>query len=125
MSEETFTIESLVESNGILQDEVSQLRNSNRILRTVHRALRSANESLRRQMEQAVINDETFKQFCAGEFDAPNQFGEIVSERMQGVDCPECEANVPHKHKKFGAVVEVPTAEGALPKAEGQAESTV
>jgi FtsZ-binding cell division protein ZapB len=74
MSEETFTIESLVESNNILQGEVTTLRNSNRILRTVHRALRAANESLRRQVEQAAFNDETFKQFCNGDFDTPDQF---------------------------------------------------
>jgi FtsZ-binding cell division protein ZapB len=70
MSEETFTLDSLIESNNILQDEVTKLRNSNRILRTVHRALRAANDSLRRQVEQAQFNDETFKQFCNGEFDA-------------------------------------------------------
>lgn len=98
MSEETFTIESLVESNNILQEEVSQLRNSNRILRTVHRALRAANESLRRQVTQAMFNDETFKQFCAGEFDSPNQ---------------------------FDAVVVVPEGAGVLPKPDVQADSTV
>jgi FtsZ-binding cell division protein ZapB len=98
MSEEIFTIESLVESNNILQGEVTTLRNSNRILRTVHRALRAANESLRRQVEQAAFNDETFKQFCNGDFDAPHQ---------------------------FDATVEVPTAEGALPESEGQAELSV
>jgi len=97
-AEEPETINSLMESNQTLQDEVQLLRNSNRILRTVHRALRAANESLRRQVAQAMFNDETFKQFCAGEFDAPNQ---------------------------FGAVFEVPTAEGALPEVGGQAEATV
>jgi L-2-hydroxyglutarate oxidase LhgO len=71
MSEETFTIESLVEANDILQEEVSRLRNSNRILRTVHSALRAANESLRAQIELAKFSDEAFKRFCAGEFDAP------------------------------------------------------
>jgi len=71
MSEETFTIEALLESNNILQEEVSRLRNSNRILRTVHSALRAANESLRAQVELAKFNDETFKSFCQGEFDAP------------------------------------------------------
>lgn len=79
MSEETFTIESLVESNNILQDEVTKLRNSNRILRTVHRALRNANDSLRRQVEQSSFNDDTFKRFCAGEFDAPGQFDAVVT----------------------------------------------
>jgi len=74
MSEGTFTLDSLIESNNILQDEVTKLRNSNRILRTVHRALRAANESLRRQVELGQFNDDTFKRFCAGEFDAPGQF---------------------------------------------------
>ena len=79
MSEETYTIEvdgnkeliqSLLEANDTLQEEVSRLRNSNRILRTVHRALRAANESLRAQIELAQFNDDTFKRFCSGEFDA-------------------------------------------------------
>ena len=71
MSEETFTIESLIEANEMLQEELTRLRNSNRILRTVHKALRAANESLRAQVELARFNDETFKSFCQGEFDAP------------------------------------------------------
>ena len=95
--ENDFTIESLVEANDILQDEVTKLRNSNRILRTVHRALRASNESLRRQVELGQFNDETFKKFCAGEFDAPNQ---------------------------FDAVVVTSEGEGALPRPEAQAEST-
>jgi hypothetical protein len=98
MSEETFTIESLIEANNILQDEVSRVRVSNRTLRTVFKALRAANESLRRQVEVAQANDDLFKRYCAGEFDAPNQ---------------------------FDAVVEAPTTEGGLPTAEGQAEQSV
>jgi hypothetical protein len=70
MSEETYTIESLLDANGILQEEVSRLRNSNRILRTVHRALRATLESQRSQLELAQFNDDTFKRFCSGEFDA-------------------------------------------------------
>jgi FtsZ-binding cell division protein ZapB len=86
MSEETFTIESLIESNNILQGEISRLRESNRILRTVHRALRASNESLRRQVELAKGNDDLFKQFCAGAFDAPNATGRAVGlERLQSV----------------------------------------
>jgi hypothetical protein len=69
MSEEKQTIAALIESNDILQEEVSRLRNSNRILRTVHRALRAANESLRAQVELAEFNDNTFKSFCQGDFD--------------------------------------------------------
>lgn len=98
MSEETYTIESLLEANQTLQTEVAMLRNSNRILRTVHRALRAANESLRRQVSLAQFNDDTFKRFCAGEFDAPGQFGDAVT---------------------------VPPAEGVLPEAGGQAEASV
>lgn len=78
MSEETFTIESLIESQNILQEEVTRLRNSNRILRTVHRALRAANESLRAQVELSQFNDDTFKRFCEGEFDHPGQFDATV-----------------------------------------------
>lgn len=76
MVEETldpqFCIASLTEANDMLQEEVTRLRNSNRILRTVHRALRAANESLRAQVELAKFNDDTFKAFCNGEFDAPS-----------------------------------------------------
>ena len=74
MSEETLdkdlVIESLTESVELLRGEISTLRNSNRILRRVHSALRSANESLRRQVELAQQNDELFKKFCQGDFDA-------------------------------------------------------
>jgi hypothetical protein len=78
MSEETFTIESLIESNTILQTEVTRLRASNRILRTVHRALRATLESQRAQLELASFNDDTFKRFCNGEFDHPGQFDAVV-----------------------------------------------
>ncbi len=74
MSEETsdkdFVISSLMESVESLREELQQLRNSNRILRRVHSALRSANSSLRKQIEIAQQNDELFKQYCNGEFDA-------------------------------------------------------
>ena len=75
MSEETrdekdSQIASLLESVDILREEVKQLRNSNRILRRVHSALRSANESLRLQVQNATFNDDTFRRFCFGEFDA-------------------------------------------------------
>lgn len=63
-------IASLMESNDMLQGELNQLRNNNRILRKVNSAVRSANESLRRQVSLAEENDLMFKQFCAGEFDA-------------------------------------------------------
>ena len=65
-----FVIASLIESNDNLREELAQLRNNNRILRRVHSALRSANTSLRSQMELAQQNDELFKQYCNGDFDA-------------------------------------------------------
>lgn len=63
-------ITSLMESIECLREEILQLRNNNRILRRVHSALRSANDSLRRQVELAHQNDELFKKFCNGDFDA-------------------------------------------------------
>ena len=78
MSEETLVIRedkdaiiaSLMESVDCLREEIGLLRNNNRILRRVHSALRSANASLRQQLDLAVQNDELFKRFCNGEFDA-------------------------------------------------------
>lgn len=62
-------VEALKESNDILQEEVSRLREMNSTLRVVIRALRRTNESLRQQVSNAAENDDTFKRFCAGEFD--------------------------------------------------------
>ena len=59
----------LQEGNDILQDEVSRLRETNATLRTVIRTLRRTNESLRAQVASAAENDDTFRRFCAGEFD--------------------------------------------------------
>ena len=64
-------IAALMESNEILRTENNGLRNSNRILRTVFRNLRAANESLRRLVDIAKDNDEVFKKWCEGAFDAP------------------------------------------------------
>ena len=64
-------IAALEESIDILQTENANLRNSNRILRMVFRTLREANESMRRSLEMAKANDEMFKSWCAGNFDAP------------------------------------------------------
>jgi regulator of replication initiation timing len=69
MSEETFTLEAVVESNEILREENNRLRNSNRVLRQVVRALRATVTTLRTQVELAKENDEVFKAFCNGEFD--------------------------------------------------------
>lgn len=98
MSEETFTVESLIEANNILQDEVTRLRDSNRLLRNVNRAIRNSNISLHNQNEMAKANDDLFKRFCEGEFDANNQ---------------------------FDSAVVAPEGEGALPRPEGQAEQQV
>jgi hypothetical protein len=74
MSEETLDkdamIASLLESIENLREEIQQVRVNNRILRRVHSALRSANAALRNKVELAQQNDELFKQFCSGEFDA-------------------------------------------------------
>ena len=74
MPEETLDkdaiIASLMESNDLLRNEILQVRNNNRILRRVHSALRSANQSLRNQIDVAQQNDELFKKFCNGDFDA-------------------------------------------------------
>jgi hypothetical protein len=68
--EEIQVVSALQESNDILQDEVTRLRDTNTTLRTVIRTLRRTNESLRVQVSNAAENDDTFKQYCAGEFDA-------------------------------------------------------
>ena len=61
-------IASLIESNDILQGEVSQYRNSNRILRRVHSALRQANAALQNQVAIAHQNDDLFKEMCQSDF---------------------------------------------------------
>jgi len=78
-----FIIAALVEANDDLQTEVSRLRVSNKICRTVIRALREQATSLRSQIAIAEQNDELFKSFCAGEFDAPNKFDAEVTAHEQ------------------------------------------
>lgn len=74
MPEETLdkdqVIASLMESVDSLRGELAQTRNNTRILRRVHSALRSANDSLRKQVTLAQENDDLFKRFCEGDFDA-------------------------------------------------------
>jgi hypothetical protein len=74
MSEETLNkdqvIASLMEANDLLQEELQQVRNNNRILRRVHSALRRANTSLRNQVAIAQQNDELFKELCTSDFGA-------------------------------------------------------
>jgi regulator of replication initiation timing len=62
-------IKILAESNDTLQEEVTRLRETNTMLRRVNRALRRTLDSLRNQVAAAAENDETFKAYCAGEFD--------------------------------------------------------
>ena len=69
MSEET-VVDALVESNDLLQEEVTRLRETNTMLRRVNRTLRRTLDSLRNQVAAAAENDETFKAYCEGEFDA-------------------------------------------------------
>ena len=84
MSEGIQAASALLEANDILQDEVTWLRETNSTLRTVIRTLRRTNESLRMQISNAAENDDTFKRFCSGDFDA-----EVV-ETMEG-GLPELE----------------------------------
>ena len=56
--------EALLESNNLLQEEVSRVRNNNRMLRAVISALRQTNSELRRSVEIAVANDDAFKAMC-------------------------------------------------------------
>jgi FtsZ-binding cell division protein ZapB len=68
--EDTLVVSALKEGNDILQEEVTRLRETNSTLRVVNRTLRRTNESLRSQIAAAAENDETFKAYCNGEFDA-------------------------------------------------------
>ena len=62
-------IDALSDANDTLQEEVVRLRETNTMLRRVNHALRRTLDSLRNQVAAAAENDETFKAFCAGEFD--------------------------------------------------------
>lgn len=70
ISDKDAIIASLMESVDCLREEIARVRTNNRILRRVHSALRSANASLKAQVVLAEQNDNLFKQFCGGEFDA-------------------------------------------------------
>lgn len=78
MSEETFTLEAVMESNDVLREENNRLRNSNRVLRQVVRALRATVTTLRTQVELAKENDDVFKAFCNGEFDVKGTDPELA-----------------------------------------------
>ena len=66
-------IESLLDANSTLNEELSRLRRSNQILRKVNQAIRSANESMRTQIESAQATDDVFRKWCEGEFDPPKE----------------------------------------------------
>lgn len=84
MSEETLTIEALIESNEILLEECSRLRTNNKILRTSVRMLRDSVKSLRNQIALAQFNDETFKSLCSGEFSPEGLSGVSVAITDEG-----------------------------------------
>jgi hypothetical protein len=76
MSEETLVDQALIEANEMLQEDNGRLRNNNRVLRTVIRQLRESLSALRAGIAVAQENDETFKRFCAGEFDVSTNLDE-------------------------------------------------
>lgn len=85
MSEETERlVQQMTEANETLQSEIDRLRTTNRMLRNINSSLRRANQSLQRQQEQAVQNDELFKQICE------NGFGVTVADVEGGL--PEASA---------------------------------
>lgn len=57
-------VQVLGEANDSLSEQISQLKNTNRILRTINSALRTKLTSLMEQLELAKQNDEMFKAFC-------------------------------------------------------------
>ena len=78
MSEEKndFALEAVVEANELLQEEVTRLRASHGTLRRVIKALRATLTTYRKLLATAQYNDEIFKAFCNGEFDAPAELTE-------------------------------------------------
>lgn len=70
LNEKNLIIASLLEAVELMREEVARVRTNNRILRRVHSALRGSVASLKAQVEMAEANDNLFKQFCNGDFDA-------------------------------------------------------
>lgn len=58
MEDQKFLIESLEEAVELLQDEITRVRKTNKVLRIV-------NGGLRRRLAFAAQNDQAFKDFCA------------------------------------------------------------
>jgi len=84
-------VDALAESNEFLQEEVSRLRNNNRMLRSVISAQRKTATVLRDQVAIAAANDEAFKGICQesvveyhtpysanGEYHVPDHVGDTV-----------------------------------------------
>jgi len=74
-ADKDLVISALVESNDSLQEENVRLRNNNRVLRTVVGALRDSVTKLKESVLIAQQNDEIFKSYCQGNFDAPVSSG--------------------------------------------------
>lgn len=64
-------VEALIESNDLLQAELTRLRSGHKVLRTVIRKLRDTLRVYQQLRETAQFNDEVFKALCNGEFEAP------------------------------------------------------
>lgn len=97
MAEQTpeFIIAALIEANEDLQHEANRLRVNNKIARTIIRVLREQATALRNQLQVAAENDQNFKDFCEGKFDAPGKFDVPVSVEADGA-LPEAESVVEH-----------------------------
>jgi len=68
-------VASLVEAIEGLQDEVTRLRNLNRIQRVI-------NSNLREQIKRANQNDENFKSFCTEDITDVDDEGGLPSEGL-------------------------------------------
>ena len=77
-------VASLLEANEILGEQLNRMKVSQSTLRAVNSALRKSIMVMQSQLDIAHQNDEMFKKFCAGEFDAPNQFVAEVAEGVEG-----------------------------------------
>jgi hypothetical protein len=64
-------IAALIESNDILQTELTNVRRSHRTLRTVISALRRSVNDYKAAIISKKFTDEVFKEFCDGKFDVP------------------------------------------------------
>lgn len=70
-------IAALIEANDILQTELTNVRRSHRVLRTVLSALRKSVAQYREVIVSKKFTDEIFKEFCEGKFDVPVAIDEL------------------------------------------------